>query len=237
MLPGAACRKLLNALGKLVWSPQSNLRLYDETTDIVAALAAGVPVALGVDWAPSGSPSLLHELKVTWQVLCQTPGHPVKAPDLVRMVTSGAAEITGLADKIGTLEVGRAADLTILQKRLDDPCESVVSAYPSWVEMVMIGGDLVYGAPTGSPSCRPRPTTRRSRPGGGPCCWIPGSAPPRTPASTGRPDAWQRSAPSSSDGIRPSARSSPDWTRPCPPPGPAASVGRSTRHLSLAGAA
>ena len=131
--------------GKLVWSPQSNLRLYNETTDIGAALAAGVPVALGADWMPSGSPSLLHEMKVAWQVLSQTPGTPVKAPDLVRMVTSDAAEIAGLADKIGTLEVGRAADLTILQKRLDDPYENVVSAYPSWVELVMIGGDIIYG--------------------------------------------------------------------------------------------
>jgi 5-methylthioadenosine/S-adenosylhomocysteine deaminase len=132
--------------GKLVWSPQSNLRLYNETTDIGAALAAGVPVALGADWMPSGSPSLLHEMKVAWQVITQT-AIPVKAPDLVRMVTSGAAEIAGLADKIGTLEVGRAADLTILQKHLEDPYENVVSAYPSWVEMVIIGGDIIYGRP------------------------------------------------------------------------------------------
>jgi 5-methylthioadenosine/S-adenosylhomocysteine deaminase len=132
--------------GKLVWSPQSNLRLYNETTDIGAALAAGVPVALGADWMPSGSPSLLHEMKVAWQLITQS-GIPVKPPDLVRMVTGGAAEIAGLADKIGTLEVGRAADLTILQKRLDDPYENVVSAYPSWVDMVIIGGDMIYGRP------------------------------------------------------------------------------------------
>jgi 5-methylthioadenosine/S-adenosylhomocysteine deaminase len=133
--------------GKLVWSPQSNLRLYNETTDIGAALAAGVPVALGADWMPSGSPSLLHEMKVAWQVLVQTPGMAPKPPDLVRMVTSGAAEIAGLADKIGTLEAGRAADITILQKRLDDPYENVISAYPSWVDMVIIGGDIIYGRP------------------------------------------------------------------------------------------
>jgi len=133
--------------GKLVWSPQSNLRLYNETTDIGAALAAGVQVALGADWMPSGSRSLLDEMKVAWQVVSQTPGITVEPPDLVQMVTSGAAEIAGLADKIGTLEVGRAADLTILQKHLDDPYENVVSAYPSWVEMVMIGGDILYGRP------------------------------------------------------------------------------------------
>lgn len=132
--------------GKLVWSPQSNLRLYNETTDIGAALAAGVPVALGADWMPSGSPSLLHEMKVAWQVITQS-ALPVSPPDLVRMVTSGAAEIAGLGDKIGTLQVGRAADLTILAKRMDDPYQNVVSAYPSWVEIVIIGGDIIYGRP------------------------------------------------------------------------------------------
>jgi imidazolonepropionase-like amidohydrolase len=130
--------------GKLVWSPQSNLRLYNETTDIGAALAAGVPVALGADWMPSGSPSLLHEMKVGWQVLQQS-GVKVTTADLVRMVTSGAAEVAGLGDRIGTLEAGRVADLTILQKHLDDPYDDVVAAYPSWVDLVMIGGDIIYG--------------------------------------------------------------------------------------------
>lgn len=133
--------------GKLVWSPQSNLRLYDETTDIAAALAAGVPVALGADWMPSGSPSLLHELKVAQQVITQTPGVALKSPDLVRMVTSGAAQIAGLAEQLGTLEAGRIADLTVIQKRLEDPYDTVVAAYPSWVDLVMIGGDLIYGRP------------------------------------------------------------------------------------------
>ena len=152
MIHGSALRRehfdqLAAVGGKLVWSPQSNLRLYDETTDIAAAMAAGVPVALGADWMPSGSASLLHELKVAMQVIDQSPGVALQAPDLVRMVTSGAAEIAGLADRLGTLEVGRVADLTILQKRLDDPYDTVLAAYPSWVDLVMIGGDIIYGRP------------------------------------------------------------------------------------------
>ena len=97
--------------GKLVWSPQSNLRLYDETTDVGAALAEGVPIALGADWMPSGSPSLLHELKIAWRVIRQQ-SVPLTPPDLVRMVTSGAADIAGLGDRIGTLAPGMAADRT-----------------------------------------------------------------------------------------------------------------------------
>ncbi|MBO0881580.1 MAG: hypothetical protein J2P17_14820, partial [Mycobacterium sp.] len=44
--------------GSMVWSPLSNLLLYGKTADVGAAVAAGVPVALGSDWAPSGSKNL-----------------------------------------------------------------------------------------------------------------------------------------------------------------------------------
>ena len=151
MIHGTALQRehfdqLASVGGKLVWSPQSNLRLYNETTDVGAALAAEVPVALGADWTPSGSPSLLHELKIARQTL-QSSGVGLGDADLVQMVTSGAAEIAGLGDRIGTLAVGRAADLIVLPRRMEDPYDDVVSAYPAWVELVMIGGDVVYGRP------------------------------------------------------------------------------------------
>jgi cytosine/adenosine deaminase-related metal-dependent hydrolase len=41
--------------GSMVWSPLLNLLLYGQTANLGAALAAGVSVALGSDWAPSGS--------------------------------------------------------------------------------------------------------------------------------------------------------------------------------------
>lgn len=132
--------------GKLVWSPQSNLRLYEDTTDINAALAAGVSVGLGADWMPSGSPSLLHELKIAQRVLAQQ-GTNVTADRLVHMVTAGAAEIAGLGDKLGSLAVGRTADLIIVQKHHDDPYDDVAAAYPSWVDLVMIDGNIIYGRP------------------------------------------------------------------------------------------
>ena len=108
--------QLAAAGGKLVWSPQSNLRLYDETTDVKAALDAGVPVALGADWMPSGSPSLLHELKIAEREL-DPQGTGTTSADLVHMVTAGAADIAGLGDRLGTLAAGRPADLVVLQKR------------------------------------------------------------------------------------------------------------------------
>ena len=48
----------------LAWSPLSNLLLYGDTTDVVAADQAGVRISLAPDWGPSGSKNVLHELKV-----------------------------------------------------------------------------------------------------------------------------------------------------------------------------
>jgi 5-methylthioadenosine/S-adenosylhomocysteine deaminase len=135
---------LRDAGARLVWSPQSNLRLYGETTDAAAALDMGLPVGLGADWLPSGSPSLLAEVTVARRCLIEQ-GHPLEAKQLVAMVTSGAAAIAGLGDQLGTLAPGRPADMVVFERRHPDPYENVVSAEPSWVELVTIGGDLTYG--------------------------------------------------------------------------------------------
>jgi cytosine/adenosine deaminase-related metal-dependent hydrolase len=133
-----------DAGASLVWSPQSNLRLYGETTGVAGALELGLPVALGADWLPSGSPSLLAEMKVARRCLLEQ-GRPVTAQALVRMVTHDAAAIAGLGDRLGTLEDGRPADLVVFERRHPDPYENVAQADPGWVELVMIGGDLSYG--------------------------------------------------------------------------------------------
>lgn len=135
-----------DAGAKLVWSPQSNLRLYGETTRAADALDLGIPVGLGADWLPSGSPSLLAELKVAWRVLEQQQA-AVDARRLVGMVTSEAARIAGLDDRLGRLAPGHAADVLVLERRLADPWENVLAAEPSWIELVTIGGDLSYGRP------------------------------------------------------------------------------------------
>jgi hypothetical protein len=140
--------RLKDAGGKLVWSPQSNLRLYGETTPAGKALALGIPVGLGADWLPSGSPSLLAELKVARErLVLQGVGLSEQALSrkLVRMVTADAAEIAGFADKLGQLARGRPADVTVLERRFEDPWRNVVEAEPPAVDLVLIDGFLVYG--------------------------------------------------------------------------------------------
>jgi 5-methylthioadenosine/S-adenosylhomocysteine deaminase len=135
---------LKSAGAKLVWSPQSNLRLYGQTTDIAAALHAGLTIGLGADWLPSGSRSLLDELQVARRVLDSTPNPPTNR-DLVVMITSRAAAIAGLDSHLGTLAVGRPADVVVLDRLADDGYDSMLRSEPSAVQLTMIGGDIVYG--------------------------------------------------------------------------------------------
>jgi 5-methylthioadenosine/S-adenosylhomocysteine deaminase len=143
-LTDAQLGDLHDAGAKLVWSPQSNLRLYGETTRAARALDLGIPVGLGADWLPSGSASLLAEMKVARNALA-AQGKDVGAKKLVEMVTVDAAGIAGLSDFLGTLAPGRPADLLVLERRMQDPWENVAAAMPWWVDLVMIGGDMAYG--------------------------------------------------------------------------------------------
>ena len=133
-----------DAGAKLVWSPQSNLRLYGETTSIADAMDLEIPVALGADWLPSGSRSLLDEMRVARHEAA-SQGAPITDRQLVRMVTRDAASIAGLASDLGFLMEGRTADVLVLERHAEDPWESVLAADPSWVELVTIAGDLAYG--------------------------------------------------------------------------------------------
>jgi cytosine/adenosine deaminase-related metal-dependent hydrolase len=130
--------------GKLVWSPQSNLRLYGRTTAAARALALGIPTALGADWLPSGSPSLLDEIKIARLQLAQQ-GAPAAPKQLVALLTKEAARVAALDDRLGTLAPGRAADLLVLERHHADPWESVLLADRRSVELVTIGGDIAYG--------------------------------------------------------------------------------------------
>ena len=132
-----------DAGAKLVWSPQSNLRLYRKTTDIKAAFDAKLPVCLGADWLPSGSVNLLAEMKVAANEMLDQ-GIDVEPRMLVDMVTSTAADIAALGDNLGRLEVGRPADIAVFSRLAEDPYESVLAANARDVEMVLIGGDITY---------------------------------------------------------------------------------------------
>ncbi len=133
--------------GGVVWSPFSNLWLYDQTTDVLAARAHGVLVCIGSDWGPSGSKNLLGELKVahTW---VRHAGLDVTPFDLAEMVTSNPGDLlarawSGLAP--GRLQPGRMADAVVIAKRYEDPWTNLVLARERDIVLVVGDGRARYG--------------------------------------------------------------------------------------------
>jgi hypothetical protein len=125
--------------GSMVWSPLSNLLLYGDTAHVGAALQHKVPVALGSDWAPSGSKNLLGELKVA-RLAAQWKNVALTDADLVAMCTRTPAQMLGWGAHVGTIEAGKRADLIVVHGRAADAHTQLVDATEADLSLVMING-------------------------------------------------------------------------------------------------
>ena len=107
-------RRLLAARGAHVCHcPSSNLKLASGIAPLPELIAAGVAVAIGADGAPCNNnldgflelrlAALLHKHRVGPRTL--------PAPEVVRMATLGGAAALGLANEIGSLELGKRGDV------------------------------------------------------------------------------------------------------------------------------
>jgi 5-methylthioadenosine/S-adenosylhomocysteine deaminase len=130
--------------GSMVWSPLSNLLLYGQTADVAAAKNAGVTIALGADWSPSGSKNLLGELKAAhaWSA---NNGNVFSDRDLVCMATRNAATILKWDQLLGSLEKDKYADLLVVKGTAGDAYAALVKAKETDIRLVVIGGVPRYG--------------------------------------------------------------------------------------------
>ncbi|MCH4024428.1 MAG: amidohydrolase family protein [Acetobacter sp.] len=132
---------------KLVWSPRSNLSLYGRTLDILGAEQKGITVALSSDWLPSGSMSLNRELACAVHYNHEHLNDALSDRDLWKMVTINAAKVAGADKQIGSIEVGKAADLVLFSDPHHQAEHAVVRAGTSDVMLVMRGGVVLLGLP------------------------------------------------------------------------------------------
>ena len=131
---------------RLIWSPKSNLFLYNDTTRIDLALLAGVKtIALAPDWSLGGSVNLLDELRVANQVSQSKWNGVLSAQRLFDMVTIDAARALGVDASLGSLEVGKRADLVLARIDPSQPYASLLTASPRDLDLVMVDGKPLYG--------------------------------------------------------------------------------------------
>jgi cytosine/adenosine deaminase-related metal-dependent hydrolase len=143
----AEFQALHQAGASLVWSPRSNIELYGKTADISAALDAGVRIAIAPDWGITGSSNLLNELHYAAQWNADHLSSRLTDQQLVEMVTNVPAQIAGIDDEVGAIHPGLFADLLVISGDRENPYRALTQAQAGDVQLVLIGGQPIYGTP------------------------------------------------------------------------------------------
>jgi cytosine/adenosine deaminase-related metal-dependent hydrolase len=134
-------------------NPSSNSKLASGVCKVPQMLASGVNVALGCDGGPSNNDyDMIREMKLA-AIIHKAVSHDpliVPAETVLEMATINGARALGLDHEIGSLEVGKKADLVIIDlNRLHttpsmNPVSTLVyAATGGEVDMVVIDGQIV----------------------------------------------------------------------------------------------
>jgi 5-methylthioadenosine/S-adenosylhomocysteine deaminase len=135
-------------------NPICNLKLLSGVAPVPRLLEAGVNVALGTDNPSANDSSKLWD-SLKFAALLQSLDGPLPrttsaARAVLRMATAGGARSMGLADDLGAVEVGRRADLVLLDLDtlgfvpLNDPVRQLVYCETgSSVRTVFVNGGVV----------------------------------------------------------------------------------------------
>lgn len=131
----------------------SNMKLSSGVFPVMKMLQAGVRVGLGVDGSASNDGSdLLAEARIAYLLHKLAHGsNSLTAEDCLHLATRGSASVLGWDDAIGSLEVGKAADLFMIDTRrlgfagalYDDAALPIATGMPQPVDMTIVGGKVV----------------------------------------------------------------------------------------------
>lgn len=131
----------------VIWSPVSNLLLYQDTTNVLPLLDAGLPLLLGTDWTPSGSKTVWEEAKFAAELLEVRGFKGNAARSCLQAITSAAADSLGLP--LGRVKAGNMADFVIIQRpagcKRGDALATFRKAGDAEVRAVFVAGVPLYG--------------------------------------------------------------------------------------------
>jgi len=134
-------------------NPSSNSKLASGVCKVPQMLASGVNVALGCDGGPSNNDyDMIREMKLAALIHKAVTNDPliVPAETVLEMATINGAHALGLEHEIGSLEIGKKADLVVVDlNRLHttpsmNPVSTLVyAATGGEVEMVIVDGQII----------------------------------------------------------------------------------------------
>ncbi len=138
---------------KVAYNPVSNMKLADGVAPIWKMIQEGVTVGIGTDGTASNDNldfyACMKNGAYLQKVHAMNPSH-LQSYKILEMATIDGARSLQLEDQIGSIEVGKKADLTLLNLRTPNmtPTNDVVrqivcSCTPSNVDTVLIDGEVV----------------------------------------------------------------------------------------------
>ncbi len=110
-------RKLAQSNSNIAHCPASNMKLASGFAKIPQMLEIGVPVSLGCDGGPSNNTyDMVREMRLAALIHKSYVSDPlvVTAEQTIEMATLGGAVAMGIADKVGSLEPGKLADIILI---------------------------------------------------------------------------------------------------------------------------
>ncbi|MBS3815484.1 MAG: amidohydrolase family protein [Hadesarchaea archaeon] len=142
-----------NTGAKPVHNPVSNMKLGSGAAPVSEMLSRGIPVALGTDGAASNnSLDMLEEIKFAalLQKLDRRDPTALPAQSALEMATINGAKALELEDEIGSIEIGKKADLILidlnkphLTPKHDVVSHLVYSSVGSDVDTVIVDGKIL----------------------------------------------------------------------------------------------
>jgi 5-methylthioadenosine/S-adenosylhomocysteine deaminase len=146
--------RILRETGTSVsYNPECHMKIALGTARVVDMLSAGVVVSLGTDTcAVNDNMDLFEAMRVGAFLQKHAAADPAVLPawDALRMATVGGAQALGLGDEIGTLEVGKKADLILVDlegvhlRPINHLANTLVYAAGARdVETVIVDGEIV----------------------------------------------------------------------------------------------
>jgi len=132
---------LTDAQTSVVWCPSSNLFLFGKTAP-VRSLSGKVPIAMGTDSTLTGNTTLFEELRTAQE-------EPLlSARKLFSLVTECPRTIFRLPPDAGTLRQGGKADLFLLRAEMENAFETLLTANPGDISLLMRDGRVVFHEPS-----------------------------------------------------------------------------------------
>jgi 5-methylthioadenosine/S-adenosylhomocysteine deaminase len=145
---------LVQSKTRISHCPSSNLKLASGIAPIPELLGRGAEISLSADGAPCSN-NLDGFREMRHAALIQKPLHGptvMPAPKVFELATLGGARALGREKDLGSLEIGKKADLAVVSlqglhtwpnNHVDVYSQLVYQAYPSDVRITMIDGQIV----------------------------------------------------------------------------------------------